>query len=287
MARIVGTTPDTRKGQPILRHAGLNWALVWYGGPVIGVIHLPPLPGSPGFAGDMRAVVARAVEDARAYESGGAHAVIVENHGDAPFFKQDLPPSTVAGLTRCAAAVRDAVSLPLGINALRNGAAEALAVAAAVDAAFIRVNVHAGVVATDQGLIEGRAAETLRLRRALGTDARIVADVHVKHGRTLHATDIARAAIDLAKRGGADAVVVSGEATGAPTDLADLRAVREALPDAVLMAGSGVSEASVAKVLTLANAVIVGTALERGGQTGAPVDQERVRRFVSASAVPR
>ncbi|MHC4930876.1 MAG: BtpA/SgcQ family protein, partial [Planctomycetota bacterium] len=146
-------------------------------GPVIGVVHLLPLPGSPRYAGRMAPVLARAVKDAQAYAEGGASAVIVENYGDAPFLKEDLPPETAAALALCTAAVRECVSLPVGVNALRNDARTALGVAVATGAAFIRVNVHAGVVATDQGIVEGRAAATLRQRRALGAQVKIVADV--------------------------------------------------------------------------------------------------------------
>jgi len=255
-----------------------------FGGPLIGVVHLGALPGSPQFAGDLDGVVERAVADARAYEEGGAEAVIVENFGDAPFYKNRLPPECVAALTRCAVAVREAVGLPLGINALRNDARAALGIAAATDAAFIRVNVHAGVVATDQGIIEGDAADTLRLRRSLGVSTRIVADVHVKHGRPLFATDIAQAALDLIERAGADAVVVSGTATGSPTDLEDLRAVRDALPEATIFAGSGVTDATVKQVLAYADGVIVGTTLKQDSKVSGPVDVERVRRFVSAAS---
>jgi membrane complex biogenesis BtpA family protein len=252
-------------------------------GPVIGVVHLLPLPGSPRYDGRLSAVVARAVRDARAYARGDADALVVENYGDAPFFKDALPPETVASLALCAAAVREAVPLPVGVNALRNDARAALGIAAALDLAFLRVNVHAGVCATDQGLLEGRAAETLRARRALGTKALILADAHVKHGRPLFAGSVADAARDLVTRGGADGVIVSGAATGAPTDLADLRAVREALPRGYVLAGSGVRAETVAEVLEFADAVIVGTALKRGGRTQAPVDVARVRRFVRAA----
>ncbi|MFI5402336.1 MAG: BtpA/SgcQ family protein [Planctomycetota bacterium] len=252
-------------------------------GPVIGVVHLLPLPGSPRYGRGMKPVVTRAVADGRAYAKGGVDALIVENYGDAPFFKEALPPEAVAALACCAAAVRDAVGLPLGINALRNDARAALGVAAAVGASFVRVNVHAGLCATDQGLVEGRAAETLRVRRLLGDGIAILADVHVKHGTALGAGSIGDAARDLVERALADAVIVSGAATGSPTDLADLRAVREALPRAFLLAGSGVREQTVAEILGVADAVIVGTALKRGGRTLAPVDPARVLRFTRAA----
>jgi len=175
-------------------------------GPLIGVVHLLPLPGSPDFRRGMQDVVARAVSDARAYAKGGMDALIVENYGDAPFEKERVAPWTVAAMTLCADAVGQATPLPIGINALRNDALAALGVATAVGALFIRVNVHAGVVATDQGLIEGRAAETLRARMALRSRVLIAADAHVKHGQTLHVPTLAQGAADLAGRSGADAV---------------------------------------------------------------------------------
>ena len=250
---------------------------------MIGVVHLLPLPGSPGYGGSMQRVVARAEKDAAAYAAGGVHALVVENYGDAPFYKEHVPAETIAALTRCALAVGEAAKLPIGINVLRNDARAALGVAAAVGATFVRINVHSGAVVTDQGIIEGRAAETLRARRALEADIKIFADVHVKHGRPLVARPIAHAASDVVNRGGADALIVSGPATGSPTDLDDLRAVRDALPDAMLLAGSGVTASNVAGVLAIADAVIVGTALKRGGKTSNPVDPARVKRLVAAT----
>jgi len=231
----------------------------------------------------MAPVLARAVKDAQAYAEGGASAVIVENYGDTPFLKEELPPETVAALALCTGAVREALSLPVGVNALRNDARAALGVAAATGAAFIRINVHAGLVATDQGIVEGRAAATLRHRRALGAQVKIVADVQVKHSRPLFAESVVQAARDLWERSGADALVLSGTATGAPTSLEELIEVRKALPRALLLAGSGVTLETVDEVLAHADAVIVGTALKRGGKTSAPVDPGRVARFVKAA----
>lgn len=251
-------------------------------GPVLGVVHLLPLPGSPGYRGKLDTVLERTVADAQAYARGGAHGLVVENYGDAPFSKGALEPAALAALTRAAAAIRDAVDLPLGINALRNDARGALGVAAAVDAAFIRVNVLAGVVATDQGLIEGDAAGLLRQRTALRLKTAIAADVHVKHGRPLHGEDIGDAAADLVDRAGADAVIVTGPATGRPLDLEELARVRAAIGRRPLFAGSGVTAANVRAILRTADGVIVGTSLKKGGKTRNPVDVKRVQALVRA-----
>jgi len=232
----------------------------------------------------MQKVLARAVEDARSYAAGGMDAVIVENFGDLPFPKCDLPKSSIAALTLAVDAVQHAIKLPVGVNALRNDAMAALGIAAATGAAFIRINVHAGVVATDQGIIEGDAAKTIRERARLRCRVAIAADVAVKHGRTLHSTNIADAAADLVLRAEADAVIVTGPATGRAVDQDDLRAVRAAIGRSrCLLAGSGVNTDSVREILEVADGVIVGTALKRGGRTRNPVDRARVKTFVRES----
>ena len=160
--------------------------------PIIGVVHLLPLPGSPGWGGDFDEVLRRAREDAHALVDGGCDGVIVENMGDAPHFPTTVPPVTVAAMTRAVAAVQDLVGhlAPVGVNVLRNDATAALSIAAATGARFIRVNVHQGVMVGTEGVLEGKAAETLRLRAALEAEVAILADVLVKHASPLGATDM-------------------------------------------------------------------------------------------------
>ena len=103
---------------------------------LIGVIHLRPLPGSPRWGGDLKAAIAFAVADARAYERGGAHAVFIENFGDVPFSKTRVGPETIAAMSAVGCAVHAAVKLPLGFNVLRNDACAALALCAACGGDF-------------------------------------------------------------------------------------------------------------------------------------------------------
>ncbi|MEX0891975.1 MAG: BtpA/SgcQ family protein [Gemmatimonadota bacterium] len=247
---------------------------------VIGMIHLLPLPGAPGWGGSMAAVEDRAGRDAEALAAGGADAVLVENYHDVPFHPGALPAETVAALAALTRLVRGAVSLPVGVNALRNDARAALGVAAATGAGFIRVNVHTGTMLTDQGTLEGRAHETLRVRAALGVEVAILADVLVKHAVPPHGLSVERAAADAWERGRADALVVSGEATGAATDTESLRAARAAVPEAPLLVGSGLGPENAAALLPLADGAIVGSALQRDGRAGGPVEADRVRRLV-------
>ena len=258
--------------------------------PVIGMIHLPALPGSPGAPGDgevaMDAAVERAVDDARKLEAGGVDGLMIENFGDAPFYPDDVPKHTVAATTRAATAVASAVELPIGINVLRNDAEAAVSVAAAVGAAFVRVNVHTGARVTDQGIVEGRAHETVRLRERLGVDVGILADTDVKHSAPLTPAEYsAESFADTAERGLADAVIASGSGTGHAVDDDALEAVvaereRHGL-DTPVFVGSGVRPDPVGDLLAVADGVIVGTALKEGGETTAPVDPDRVAELVA------
>ena len=251
---------------------------------LVGVVHLPPLPGAPRSSAACSAIAEGAVADARALAAAGFDAVILENFGDAPFFAEQVPAVTVSAMTACAMAVRTACpDFALGINVLRNDAQAALAVAVAVGATFIRVNVHTGARVTDQGLVQGRAAETLRTRRALEAEAiGIWADVDVKHSAPLGERDAAREAEDLARRGLADAVLVTGEGTGRGVDLEKLARVRSAIPGVPLLVASGATEATLPALSRSSDGVIVGSALRATGVAGHPVDPGRAASFANA-----
>ncbi len=249
---------------------------------LIGVVHLRPLPGSPRWQGDFEAVLQAAVADARAYERGGAQAVFLENFGDVPFTKGGVGPETVAAMAAAGRAVRAAVKLPMGFNVLRNDPIAALALCAVCGGSFVRVNVHTGVMLTDQGMIEGNAFETVRYRRQICPEALIFADVHVKHAVPLGSWTISRSARDAMERGLADALIISGQGTGVAAELEDLKRVRAACPRARLLLGSGVTVENVRDYLALADGFIVGTSLKTGGRIDRPVDPKRVAALVRA-----
>jgi len=253
--------------------------------PVVGMVPLPPLPGAPGFEG-REGIRERAVSDVEALVAGGVDAVLVENFGDAPFYPEDVPDHVVAEMTAATRAVREAVDCPVGVNVLRNDAEAALSVAAAAGGSFVRVNVHVGARATDQGVIEGRAHETLRLRDRIDADVAVLADVAVKHSAPLSERPIAEQVADAVERGRADGLIVSGPATGAAADADELAAVVDARddvdPDVPVLVGSGVTAENAPDLLDVADGAVVGTAFKRGGEVSAPVDEDRVRRLVDA-----
>ncbi len=250
---------------------------------LIATVHLPALPGSPQSQFGIEAITQRAVDEARLLAEHRFDGIIVENFGDVPFFAGRVGPHTVAAMALILSEVRSATQTLHGINVLRNDAQTAIAVAAMTGADFVRVNVHTGAYATDQGLIEGQAAQTLRYRRALGADVAIFADVHVKHASPLTQQDLAAAAEETAYRGLADVLIVTGPTTGRPPDLDDVMTVRRAVTDRPILVGSGVGPENVGEILSIADGIIVGTCLKQEARTENPLDPTRVRSFVRAA----
>lgn len=251
--------------------------------PIIGVVHLQPLPTSARWGGDFQAVISRAEREATAFAAGGADGIIVENFFDAPFVKDRVDPAVVSAMTLLVQRIKKLVAIPIGINVLRNDGLSAMAIASCTEAQFIRVNVLTGVMATDQGLIEGNARELLRYRRELDSDVKILADVLVKHARPLGSPNLTVAVQDTIQRGLADGVILSGWATGSPPSLEDLELARAAAGDTPVFIGSGANWENIPHLIQAADGVIVSSSLKRHGRIDQPIDPIRVSQFVEAT----
>ena len=250
---------------------------------IVGVVHLPPLLGSPRPTSPLSEIRARALTDARTLIDNGIDGIIVENYGDAPFFPDRVEAHTVAAMAIIINSLRDRhPEIPIGVNVLRNDANSALAIATVTNADFIRINVHTGAMLTDQGVLQGKAHETVRYRSVLRSDVKIFADVAVKHAVPLGQINLASIAQDTYYRGLADALIVTGAGTGESTDLKQLKIVKDAVPQGKVFAGSGVAINNLAETLQCADGVIVGTSIKRDGVTTNEVDPIRVRALIKA-----
>lgn len=251
---------------------------------VIGMVHVPALPGTPRHALALPAIIQHALAEAELLASAGVHALLLENMHDVPYLRGGVGPEITAAMTAVAAAVRAQVACPVGVQVLAGANREALAVALAAGLPFVRVEGFVFGHVADEGWLDADAGPLLRYRRQIGaTDVAILADIKKKHAAHAVTADVdlgetARAAAFC----GADALVVTGPATGVaacPDDLAAARAA-VALP---LVVGSGVDEHNVAHYAA-ADAMIVGSSLKRGGRWDGPVDGERVRRLLERVA---
>ncbi len=247
--------------------------------PLIGMVHLAPLPGSPLFKGDWDRTLEKALADSSALAEGGMDGFIIENFNDVPYFPRRVPPVTVAAMTEAGRRLAQ-IKIPFGVNVLRNDARAALAVAYATGAAFIRINVFVGARLTDQGLLEATAYEIQRERKRHFPNLAIFADVGVKHSSPLGAATLAYEASDAASRGLADALIVSAAETGSATSPNDLKTVKKRVPSLPVLIGSGVTSENARLLLSLADGAIVGSGIKKGGRVQESIDVDRVRTLV-------
>ncbi|MGY6548945.1 MAG: BtpA/SgcQ family protein [Roseinatronobacter sp.] len=250
----------------------------------IGVVHCPPFPGSPRHDGTPIAqIYASALADCHAYAKGGIDGLIIENHGDLPFLRpDDIGHETAAFMTAITRQAIAETGLPTGINVLANAPIPALAIAAASGAQFIRVNQWANAYVANEGLLDGEAARALRYRSQIAArHVAVFADSHVKHGA--HAITADRTVAELTRDlefFDADGVIATGQRTGDAATEDELLGITQATSLPVLV-GSGVTEANVADMLKHANGVIIGSSLKQGGVWWNPVEEPRVRSFMS------
>ncbi len=249
--------------------------------PLLGMLHLPPLPGSPHYAGKRKNIIDAALQDAQVLLEAGFAGLIIENLGDAPYYPDHAPAETVAAMSVVAAHVRQQTKLPVGVNVLRNDAQSAMAIAAAADLQFIRVNVLIGTSVTDQGLLSGQAHLVARKRQQLHAEnVLIFADLRVKHAAPLVERELAQEIDDLFERALADAIIVSGTGSGKPVDANFLRDVKKIAGERPVLIGSGLNVENAKALLTVADGAIVGSSIKIDGKIQNRVDEKRTRRLL-------
>ncbi len=243
---------------------------------LIGMVHLKPLPGSFKYSGNFGEVVDHAVEEAVKLEEAGFDAVLVENFRDVPYSKT-VDPITVSSMSVIGEEVDRRLSIPFGVNVLRNDSVSSYSIAYAVDADFIRVNVLSGVAFTDQGVIEGSADDLAEVRNKFSDEISVFADVHVKHAD--HFSSFDEAIEDTVERGLADGVVISGKRTGSQVDFDRLERAYD-LSSVPVLIGSGVSKDNISDLWEFSDGFIVGTSLKENGVTDNDVDVGRASEFM-------
>lgn len=254
--------------------------------PIIGMVHLLPLPGSPRYGGSMAQVIDAALADAAALEAGGVSGLQIENAGDIPF----LPPGEISWETAAAMAVvaqelTKATKLPVGINVLANGVLPALAVAAAAGLRWVRCNQWVNAYIANEGYVAGAAPQATRYRARLKAEhVKIFADVHVKHGAHAIVADrsIREQAAD-AEWFDADVLIATGTRTGGETEVAEVEEIRRGTVLPVII-GSGLTPENAPRLLRVADGAIVGSYVKVDGKWWNPVDVDRVRRLMDAVA---
>lgn len=249
---------------------------------VVGMIHLPPLPGSTNYDGmPLDSIVQGAVADACALSEAGFDAAILQNTHDLPA-TATAPVETIAFLAAIGRELRHETfpNMALGVNVLKNDAEGALAVAAAIGALFVRLKVFVGAAVGAEGLLVASAPAALRMRQRLDSDTELWVDLFDRTSAPLVPQPLSQLAEWVMKFGDSSAVIVTG--TSIAESIQMVREVRGVAPQLPVVIGGGVTEASVMDALLDADGVIVGSALEQRPFTG-PISREKAASFVRAA----
>lgn len=247
---------------------------------VIGMVHCLALPGTAEFGRDVKKIMDQAVADALTLERAGVDAVIVENMNDNPFGAL-LDTPQVAALSAATARVRDAVSIPVGVDAAFNDCVASLSIAKANGCQFVRVPVFVDTVLFTNGLIAPCSKLCMETRRNLeATDVMVLADVQVKHSHPVIEVPVETSAKEAVSCG-ADAIIVTGSAIGVETPIDMIRRVKSVV-DVPVIAGSGVKAENIDDQLNIADGAIIGSSLKKGGDVHNPIDYDLVREVLDA-----
>ncbi|NYF97447.1 BtpA/SgcQ family protein [Janibacter cremeus] len=251
--------------------------------PILGMVHLHALPGSPTFGGSLQDVITKALADAQTLADAGVDALLVENLHDYPYYPETIEPETVASATVCAKAVAEEIDLPMGINILRNSWKASLGIAAAVGAKFIRLNILTDAMITDQGMINGAAHLVSRYRKQIGADdVLILADLLTKHAAPLVERPVPVIAADMIKRGGADGIIIAGHDSSQPASQDRIREIKDAIPDAPVIMGSGMTVEHAPTYAKVADGAVFGWGSKPNADMLQPVSSDMATEFANA-----
>ena len=253
--------------------------------PIIGMVHLGPLPGSALYDRHklgMDKILEKAVEEAKILEAAGVDGVQVENIWDIPFQKADQVSSEcIAALAVAVAAVSKSVSIPVGVNCHFNAAEAALSCAIAGNAKWIRVFEWCNAFVSQVGFVDSIGAKVARKRTFLDArDIVTMCDANVKHGSHFIISDrsISEQAHDIEQQGG-DVVIVTGFETGMAPTAEKVREIKNAVSIPVIL-GSGVTLENAKVLLGEADGAIVGSWFKVGNNWKNPVDYDRTFAFM-------
>ena len=248
--------------------------------PIVGMIHFPPLPGTPLYDvdGGMQKIVDSAARDIAALQDGGVDAVMFGNEGDRPYVLK-ASPVTLAAFGFAVGELRRSITVPFGVNYLWDPVAS-VALGVASGARFVR-EIFTGVYDSDMGLWVPNAAGALQLRTdTRRADMKVLYNINAEFASPVGTRTLAQRAKSAVFASLADVVLVSGPMTGEAVEVSNLREARDAIPGTPVFANTGVNIDNVADILSIGDGAIVGTHFKVGGDTWSPVDGDRVKRFM-------
>jgi membrane complex biogenesis BtpA family protein len=251
--------------------------------PIIGMLHLPPLPGSYNYTGQaLDDIIEYALREAEILASTGFDGFLMQNAGDRPA-SLEVCPEKVAYMSVIGAAVRRAYpAIPLGVNVCWNVPKATIAVCHAAGGSFIRLeHVYIGMAITASGPVYGCAYEATQFLKLLDAKhIQIFADVYEAHSVPLGRVPIEQAAHQAIHACQAHAVVITGRTFGA--SLGMIETIRQSAPTLTVMLGGGSHPGNVGEALRVADAIMVGRSLKTRPDLLAPIERDKAEAYMAA-----
>ncbi|MCY3414784.1 MAG: BtpA/SgcQ family protein [Candidatus Heimdallarchaeota archaeon] len=244
--------------------------------PIIGMLHLPRLYP---ITQSVEEIITYAIEEVQILQDLNYDAVMVENFNDTPFVKSKVQDEVLIQSSLILHELKKEFSIPIGVNLLRNASIQALTLASVLDLGFIRCNIFEGAYVTDQGIIEGIALDLMDKKRVLGTNAQILADIHVKHAYPMGKFSITESAENALLRGGADNIIISGISTGRSPDMNKLTQLNSLQIKPLI--GSGLKVDNLVEFKDKISGGIVGSSIKVGGKATNTIDRDLAESFIS------
>jgi membrane complex biogenesis BtpA family protein len=260
-----------------------SWANSWYGNkPIIGMIHLDALPGTPKHKYPISTIIEHAVAEAKVYKEAGIDAIAIENMHDVPYLNKVVGPEVVSVMAIIGYEVKRAVGLPTGIQILAAANKEAIAVAHAGGLDFVRAEGFVFAHVADEGIMSSCAGEILRYRKQIGADSVLVwTDIKKKHSSHSITADVSiKETATAAEYFLSDGVIVTGAATGQEASIEEIRACKQGVNDIPVLVGSGVTLENLEDYLDVCDGLIVGSYFKTNGDWMLPVNLERTKKFM-------
>ena len=249
---------------------------------IVGMLHLLPLPQSPAFTGSISNIFNHALEEADILVDEGIDALIIENFNDKPYRISEPEISQICVISNIVNNLKRLYKIPIGVNILLNAWKAEMAIAYACLAEFIRVEVFIDTVISPSGIVNPCAPDLLRLQKTFGSsNVEIWADIQTKTTKSVIDKNLQQSAIE-AEKVGASVIIVTGSATGQATPLEKIKEVKKVTKIPVYV-GSGVNAENVPDILSIADGLIVGSALKEGFNASNKVSRSNTKRIISAA----
>jgi len=249
--------------------------------PVIGMIHVDALPGTPNYKGSVKNIIEKAIAEAKGYLSAGIDSIAIENMHDVPYLNKSAGSEITSLMSIIGYEVKNKTSLPVGIQILAGANKQALSAAHSAGLDFIRAEGFVYSHIADEGIMDADAAELLRFRKSIGAENILIfTDIKKKHSSHAITSDLTiESTANAAEFFLSDGLIITGAETGKEAEVEEIKSVRKVTKLPVIV-GSGINNENVERYFPFSDAMIIGSYFKNNNNWKNTIDTLSVKSFM-------